>query len=103
MGHGVEFTYAGCAGEHANGCADLGGHLAAALQQNIVDIRLLKWHTFRVVSNGVHEMKKEVEHTSSALANDSPATPPPTMMTRKRSFSDMMHSCLLFGPVLKVS
>ena len=103
MGRGVEFTYASCAGEHANGCTDLGGHLAAALQQYIVDIRLLKCHTVPVVSNGVQEMKKEVGHTSSALANDSPATPPPTMTTRKRSVLDMMQSCLLFGPVLKVS
>ena len=53
----AEFTYARCAGEDANGCADLGGHLAAALQQNIVDIRLLKWHTaISVANNGVHEM-----------------------------------------------
>ncbi len=45
-------------------------------------------------------MKKQVQHTSSALANVSPATPPPTMTTRKGSVLDMMHSGLLFGPVM---
>ena len=57
----AEFTYACCAREDANGCADLGGYLAAALQQNIVDISLLKWHTaISVANNGEHETKKRV-------------------------------------------
>lgn len=52
--------------------------------------------------NGGRVVEKQDEHTSSALANVSPATPPPTMMTRKRSVLDIMHSCLLFNQLESV-